>query len=139
MKTPRELLFASHQTAMPKLDAICREVVATECGSIRRETAGASAGFLAKLWLELVCPCRRLWTGLAAVWILVIIVNISQRDDPQTIIAESHRTAGMMLLVRNQEQLLNESLSDRTQPPEADRPRSYAPKPRSEASRAASV
>jgi hypothetical protein len=134
MKTPREVLFARHQAAMPKLDAICRKVVARECAGIGREKAGGSASFLAQFWLEVVWPCRRFWTALAAVWVLVIIVNLSQRDDSQALIAESHRTAEIMMMVRNQEELLNSSLPDRSEPLEAARPRNGAPKPRSEAS-----
>jgi hypothetical protein len=138
MKTPRELLLARHQAA-PKLDAICREVVATECAAQDRNPAEVPAGLLARLWREAIWPCRRFWTGLAFVWVLLIVVNLAQRDDSGTVIAESNRAAEILILVRNQERILNETLFDRSQAADAIPPRSSAPRPRSEASKPTAV
>jgi hypothetical protein len=132
MKTPRDVLFARHQTAAPKLDAIRRKVVAQHCASAGRDQAGDSVGFLTQLWLELAWPCRRIWTGLAAVWVLLFIVNVSQRDDSPTLSAKSPPPVGMLMAYRNQEKILAELLGDWSQSREAVRPRNYVPKPRSE-------
>ena len=138
MKTPREILFGRHQAATPKLDAIRREVMAGlnhQGTKAQSPTASLVSWFLGgsnKLWLELVWPCRRIWTGLAAVWILLFIVNFSQRDGSQTMMAKSAPTAEMMMTFRDQQKLLNELLADRSLPADAERPRIFSPKPRTE-------
>jgi hypothetical protein len=139
MKTPRDILFARHQSSEPKLDAIRRSVVARGYADSGRDQAGESVGFLTRLWLELVWPCRRIWTGLAAVWVLLFIVNVSQRDDSHALSAKSAAPIGMMMAYRGQEKILAELLEDWSQPREADRPRNFVPKPRSEISGTAAV
>jgi hypothetical protein len=138
MKMPREILFAKHQAAAPKLDAIRREVVAglNHQGTKAQSRKGSLVSWCLdgsnKLWLELVWPCRRIWTGLAAVWIFIFIVNFSQRDSSQTMMEKSTTTAEMMMTFRDQQKWLNELLADRSPPMDAGRPRIYSPKPRTE-------
>ena len=138
MKSPRDILFSSHQTAVPKLDAIRREAVA---GLNHQDTKaqGGAANLVSwclsgsnKLWLELIWPCRRIWAGLAAVWILLFIINFSQRAGSQTVIAKSTPTVEMVATFRDQQKLLNELLADRSLPVDAGRTRIYSPKPRTE-------
>ena len=88
MKTPRDIMFARHQATAPKLDVIRREVMAVELREGRRAAVPkfrvADTATLPKLvWLELIWPCRRIWTGLAAVWVLLFIVNFFQHDGSQ--------------------------------------------------------
>ena len=143
MKTPRDILFARHQATAPKLDAIRREVVA-ELNSQDAKVQSWTAGFVSsclggsnKLWQELVWPCRRIWTGLVVVWVLLFIVNLSQHDRSQTIIAKSSPTMEMMTMFHDQEKMLNDLLADRSLPAEAERPKIYLPKPRTEGARIA--
>jgi hypothetical protein len=84
------------------------------------------------LWRELIFPCRRIWTGLAAVWILLFIVNFSQRDGSQTMIAKSAPPPEMMMTFHDQQKLLDELLADRSFPADVERPRIFSPKPRTE-------
>jgi hypothetical protein len=132
MKTPRELLFARHQSAAPKLDAIRQQVVEQRCHDAGREASEPSVSFIAKAWMELIWPCRRIWTGLAIVWVLLAVVNISQRDPSQPVLAKNTSTREMVVMFRDQQKMLNELLADRALPPEAERPRTFAPKPRTE-------
>jgi hypothetical protein len=132
MKTPRELLLAHHQAAAPKLDALRREVVAGLGAATAQHQSGSAAGWLMLLWRELVCPCRRTWTALAAVWILLCIVNLAQRDGSPAGQAKSPSSVQMIMTYRNQERIVNELLADRSQPVEAERPKNFTPKPRSE-------
>jgi hypothetical protein len=85
-----------------------------------------------KLWLELVLPCRRIWTGLAAVWILVFIVNVSQHDGSPDGNAKVAVSSAMTMTLRDQQKWLNELLADRSFATDAERPRMYLPKPRTE-------
>ncbi len=66
------------------------------------------------------------------VWILIFIVNVSQYDGSQAVIAKSAPSAGVMMTFRDQQRLLDELLADRSLPVDAERPRIYLPKPRTE-------
>jgi hypothetical protein len=138
MKTPRDILFARHQAAAPKLDAIRREIVAGLNNKRTKEQCqppSLVSSLLCcsnKLWLELIWPCRRIWAGLAAVWVLIFVVNISQRDGSQTRIAKSSPPTEVMMTFRDQQKLLNELFADRSLPVEAEPPRIFSPKPRTE-------
>jgi hypothetical protein len=145
MKTPREILFARHQTAAPRLDAIRREAV----DELNNQDAKPRS-YLFRFaplrlccsnifWQELVWPCRRTWTGLAAVWVLLFIVNFSQRDNESSITGKSVRSGEVIMSVQAQQRWMNELLADRSAPPEADRPRNFTPKPRTEKSEIATV
>ena len=145
MKPPRDLLFARHQAALPKLDAIRREVVAELNHQETKEQSFSSflvtslLGCSNKLWRELVWPCRRIWTGMAAVWVLLAIVNLAQRDGSRSNHANSALAAPMMMSLQAQQRWVNELLADRSPPPEVVRPRIYSPKPRTETSEVITV
>jgi hypothetical protein len=139
MKTPREILLERHQTAAPKLDAIRREVVKVAADVNRRKQPVRELTFAATLanairlsFLELVWPCRRIWTALAAVWVLIFIVDFSQRDNVSGVTGKPARSGEVIMSLQAQQRWMNELLADRSAPPEADRSRNFAPKPRSE-------
>ncbi|HEY5041713.1 MAG TPA: hypothetical protein VIK53_06880 [Verrucomicrobiae bacterium] len=138
MKTPRDILMERHQTAAPKLDGIRRGIVAEFNNKETKEQSRPSSLVALllccfnKFWLELIWPCRRIWTGLATIWILIFAINYAQRDGSQNINVKSAPTVGVMMAFGEQEKMLNELLADRSLSSEADRPRNAAPKPRSE-------
>jgi hypothetical protein len=137
MKMPREILLARHQAAVPKLDAIRSDVVrelnnkGTEEQSWPASLIASLLGCSNKLRLELILPCRRIWTGLAAVWILIFVVNVSQHDGSQAVATKS-ATMGMMTTFREEQKMLNELLATRSFAVDAEQPRIYLPKPRTE-------
>src|SRR5882762_3156679 len=83
MKTPREILLDRHRNAESKLDAIRREVLAefvqTEPTLERRQTppSFSFSSLAAQLWRELVWPCRRIWAGMAATWMLILGLHLA--------------------------------------------------------------
>jgi len=138
MKTPREILLERHCAAESKLEDIRRAVVG-ELSTKEIKAQGGPDGFVEwclrfpnKLWRELVLPSRRIWTGLAAVWLVLFIVNISQRDNVSSVTGQPVRSAPVMMSWQVQQRLMNELLADRLAPPEVDRPRNVAPGPRTE-------
>lgn len=138
MKTPRDILFARHQAAAPKLDALRRSVV-TELNNQDAKTRSVLTSFATwrlggsnKLWLELIWPCRRVWSGLATIWILLFIINLSQRDNVSSVTGKPVRSGGAVMNLQAQQRWMNELLADRSVPVEADRPRPFSPKPRTE-------
>jgi hypothetical protein len=126
MKTPRDILFARHQSAEPKLDAIRRDVLNVEF----REGRRVAVPIL--IWRELIFPCRRIWAGLATVWILIFMVNFSQHDPSELMARKTPPPSPEMILTfRQQEKLLAELIGpDETQV--TGRPKAFSPRPSSE-------
>jgi hypothetical protein len=125
MKTPREILLARHQSAVPKLDAIRREIVAelnnkeAKAQSLSNNLVSWRLGGLENLWLELIWPSRQIWAGLAAVWVLIIVANCAMRDHSQPQIASAPPSPQILLAFRQQEQLLTELIGP-AEPPVAE-------------------
>ena len=83
------------------------------------------------LWQKLILPSRHAWAGLAAVWLLLVGVNVALRNDSPAP-GGKPVTASAMIDYGDQQKLLNELFADRSLPVEADRPRVFSPKPRTE-------
>ena len=83
MKTPREILLDRHRNAESKLDAIRRDVLAEFVPAepaieSPRPTPPFSFSMLrTKVWRELVLPCRHVWVGLAAAWMLILGLHLA--------------------------------------------------------------
>jgi hypothetical protein len=122
MKTPREILLEQHRAATLKLDAIRHEIMEAK---FRRRN------FTATLWQELIFPSRRIWSGLAAVWIALVAFNLAQRE---SIPAGRVVSAPVQMSAREQQRLMNELFADRLPVMDADRPKTFTPKPRTEIS-----
>jgi hypothetical protein len=135
MKTPREILLARHKVVEPKLDDIRRECVgqASRLSPVEKKKKSETGrmSVLQLLWHELFLPSRRIWTGLAAVWIVILAVNFSLRDNPQTTMAKASSSPQMVLALRQQEQMLTELIGP-NDPPAAEPQKSYAPRPSSQ-------
>jgi hypothetical protein len=138
MKTPREILLEQHRSATPKLDAIRREVFSA--GFVRegqrvtvpkfRVTDMATLPLL--VWRELILPCRRTWTALAAVWFALFIFNISQRDKSELAARKMPPPSPEVIMAwRQQEQFLAELIGS-AGTGDAERRKIYLPKPRTE-------
>ena len=139
MKTPREILFQRHQSAAPKLDAIRREAVKVAADVNRRKQPVRELTFAATLanairlsFRELIWPCRRTWTALATVWILIFIFNISQRDKSELAARKLPPPSPEAIMAwRQQERLLAELIGPSV-PSDAERRKIFLPKPRTE-------
>lgn len=75
MKTPREFLLDRHETVESKLDAIRRQVLRAELEP-ERPAPAPSAFWVAVLWQQLIWPCRRVWVGLAAAWLVIAALQV---------------------------------------------------------------
>ncbi len=117
MKTPREILLDRHRKAEARLDAIRERILATELPveadsrslPLNHSFSLAVAGM--KLWRELILPCRRIWCGLAAVWLVIAVMNIASKDSPK--IANRRRTSppnSEILMATREQRLLRQEL-----------------------------
>jgi hypothetical protein len=144
MRSPREILLERHRALEPKLEAIRQSIVAAAPGHRRpaaatsqpRSLAGAARLFrwLSVPWRELVLPSRRIWSGLAAVWILLFIINLAQRDPVSGVTGQPVQSPPVIMSWQVQQRWMNELLADRSGPPEVDRPRNATLRPRSQIS-----
>jgi len=153
MKTPREILFERHREAGPRLDAIRRKALAalqTEVSAEKLELDREAEGFecrmewgivrsarwvpaaVSKMWLELIWPARRAWTGMAAVWLGVVATNLEMKaTSPAAPAVGSTHSRELVQAVEEQRRLLAELLTP-AEPPPVRIPRP-SPPPRSEA------
>ena len=82
-------------------------------------------------WQQLIWPSRRIWAGLAAIWILLLVANVSMRDSSQVTIARTSPTPEMILSFQQQEKILAELIGPNET--RVSRPlKPFSPKPRSE-------
>jgi len=92
MKAPREILLKRHQLASRKLDTLRVEALSSFRShrshrsqaarhDVGRERALPLRAVLA-VWRELIWPCRKIWAGVAAAWLLIIPVNFLIMDTP---------------------------------------------------------
>ena len=139
MKTPRDILLARHRAAEPKLDAIRKAVLAKAASAPapnqpdpRPSRAGAFALGLT-LWRELILPNRRAWSGLAATWMLIALINLAESRGSQGTTAKPTAQSNMAAGFIEQQKLLGELLTERAPVTEADRPKTFTPKPHTEA------
>jgi hypothetical protein len=138
MKTPREILLARHQAVTPKLDALREQVVHTAGKSSVR--FGWLAGWAMLLrglelgWREVIFPSRRIWAGLAAVWVGLLVFNLSERAPKLAVASRQPSSSAMLMTWRDQKNMLNEVFAEPAPLPVADRPRTFTPRPRTEAS-----
>jgi len=138
MKTPRDILFAQHQNAAPKLDAIRQSAVAAVCDrramndARERRSQTAATTILKTFWRELILPSRRIWTGLAAIWILIFVFNFSQRDPAGMMARKSPPPSPEMILTFPQQERLMAELIGPNEPQAVAPPKPFLPQPRSE-------
>jgi len=82
-------------------------------------------------WREVVWSSRRVWAGLAMVWVVLLAANVSLREHPSAT-AKSGPAMEVIMALKDQQRILAELLPDRSAPPDADQPKIFLPKPRTE-------
>jgi hypothetical protein len=131
MKTPREILLQRHESAGDKLDTVRENALAT---AFPRASVKPSLPIRVafKFWQELIWPSRRIWAGIAAAWVVIVIVNLYAASNTEM---ASHNftppSPAVLMALREQERWLVEFAEPR-EARDADRPQKTAPLPRSE-------
>lgn len=132
MKTPREILFARHRSAEPKLDAIRQQTVAAVCDRRASEKNSTDRYSAIDFWRELIWPCRRPLAGMAALWLVMWVIN-SEMFGARGKVALAHSSLppAMWQTIEERKRLLAELTQPAgTQPVEP--PRRNITRPRSE-------
>jgi hypothetical protein len=123
MKTPREILMERHSAAESKLDAIRKEVVASEFEGNERRT-----GLVETLWQELILPCRRIWVGLAATWAIILVVNLLNGPSTETIASKQALPGPEVVAALREQRQLFTQLLEPLPPSPATRPNPPGPR-----------
>jgi hypothetical protein len=136
MKTPRELLLDRHRNAESKLNAIHREVLAEfvqaepTIESPQPAPPFSFSMLRAKVWRELILPCRHIWAGLAAAWMLILGLHLAAGTDQApgiTVNQVSKPGPEIIAAVRERRELMAQLLDPLTSLP-AERPRVPGPR-----------
>jgi hypothetical protein len=118
MRTPREILLGKHEAAQPKLDAIRREVL-RGTRPAEPEPPGLVT-WVDTLWQQLVLPCGRAWGGLAAAWLVILLLRFWSSDQPPAPAVAAPQPSVMTQALLNEQRLLRaELLGLRAHEPEA--------------------
>jgi hypothetical protein len=132
MKTPREILLRSHDDADAKLDALRRATVAQLNSPPAPRRESRPRYFALTIWQELILPARRIWAGLAATWILLLIVNTQISTNPRaTASAQNNAPTELWQKYQEEKQLLTE-LAGMAESKIVTPAMPFAPRPRSE-------
>ena len=116
MKSPREILLERHRSAVPALDEIRRSVM-TPTLPQRIAACGAAnpkprTNLLATLWQELFVCVRPVWAGLAAIWVVIIWLNLPEAEAPprQTAAFPPLASPDSLIALREQRQFFSQLL-----------------------------
>lgn len=132
MKSPREIILDRHRSADAKLDGVRRNALETAFPRAVEHSSSA-AGTLplrvaAVLWRQLILPCRGFWAGLAAVWAIIIVLNLTGgQKSVQMARYSSPPDNAALAVLREQRELLSQLLEPPAPTP-ADRPKTTAPR-----------
>jgi hypothetical protein len=132
MRTPREILFQRHRAAEAKLDVMRRAVVNRLDTQASARLVSVLLWFPRNFWLEVVWPARRIWAGLAAAWLLILMANLDLRvGTPQMAVVVPPNSVGFLMTLREQEQLMA-NFFERSEPRAAAPPKPQRLQPRTE-------
>lgn len=93
----------------------------------------SSALALRTAWRELIWPCRRIWTGLATVWLGIAVFYLSHADHREILTAKSTIPPGEMRLVfQEQRSVLTEIIGPGLSRSPVEPPRRPNNQPRSQ-------
>ncbi len=80
----------------------------------------------------LLWPHPKAWAGLAAVWVVILTLQLASRDHTERAARNTPPPSPEMLLVLRQQRLLLAELVERPEPPAAERPKAVPPRPSSQ-------
>ena len=84
-------------------------------------------------WEDAIQPHRRIWAGLAALWVIILAGNLWLPGHVQSIAGKSSPQE-MITAFKDQQRILAELLADHSVSREAESPKIISPRPRTETS-----
>src|SRR5437867_13276022 len=130
MKTPREVILQRHQSAEARLAEIRKEDLAASVRQFHSESPEESDGayLVLRFWGESIWPYRRVWLGLAVVWILIAAVKLGTSETRSARTTRSQPNRAVLAALQDQRRLISQLLEPaapaRASPPKPPGPRS---------------
>ena len=72
--------------------------------------------FAVKLWRELFWSSRRIWGGLAAIWVAILVISTASDDSPRSIVAAAPPSRDWKLALQAQHQMMRQLLEQDSPP-----------------------
>ena len=82
-------------------------------------------------WQDVIWAHRRIWAGLAAVWVIILVGNLSLPNHAQKLAGKT-TSQEMNSAFKDQQRILAELLADHSVLREAESQKTFSPKPRTE-------
>jgi hypothetical protein len=114
MKTPRELILERHRAAQAHLDEIRARAIdeALAPSPSATESVTAPTGWLASFWREVVLPGRWAWSGMAAAWAVIVVLQGSSSIEVSVPSQRAERSSPDVLALLKEQHLLRIELLD---------------------------
>jgi hypothetical protein len=136
MKTPRELILERHRNAEAQLEKIRAEDLAAyvlgwpaQPVSERCATSRLARG-IAEFWQESLRPWRKAWLGMAALWLIILAVNLAGKEPHRNSFASAPSPSPEVRTALREQKELMVQLLEPSGPVILSRPKT--PGPRSE-------
>jgi hypothetical protein len=126
MKTPREVLLERHRSAEAGLDAVRQNALTAAVDVSRHGRPAITPLFvILKLWQELIWPCRRIWLGMAALWLGILTLNLMTNGTSPVATNETSRSNPEVFAAwKEQRKLMAQLLDPGATPPMVEERRS---------------
>ncbi len=85
-------------------------------------------------WEDAIQPHRRIWAGLAAVWVILLVGNLSLPNHAQKLAGKS-TSLEMITAFKDRQKILAELMTSHSGPSEEEPQKIFSPGPRTEISR----
>lgn len=112
MKSPREILLHKHRAATPRLDALRHAALRPLNNKADTKERREPRRLLPLLWRELIQPCRGVWTGLAAAWVVIICFQFTAQESDSDTFRTVQTTPEVIMAAREQRRLLSEMIAE---------------------------
>jgi hypothetical protein len=126
-QAPRQLPASWREEIISASQAACQ----SPAGSVR-STHATITHLVFSLWRELICPARRIWAGLAAAWVIILIANANLTTDRPMAHAESATSSAELWFSFREQTLLVAELSGTVESKPIKPPQATPPRPRSQ-------
>ncbi|HVR35828.1 MAG TPA: hypothetical protein VMS21_08255 [Methylomirabilota bacterium] len=119
-RTPRHLLLARHRNMSDRLDRVrasaLSESLPHRTPSESRTSAPVTIRIALAVWWELIQPARRAWTGMACVWLVILVVNMALRESPPDSAHAGPLTPEAIQVLKEQERMMAELIGEDRRP-----------------------
>jgi hypothetical protein len=115
-RTPRHLLLARHRNMSDRLDRVrasaLSESLAHRTSSESRASAPVTIRIALTVWWQMIQPARRAWTGMACVWLVILVANIALRESQPDSAHAGPLTPEAIQVLKEQARLMAELIGD---------------------------